>query len=580
MKNKKVNFTITFLITAIILLSIIIFINIIISGISGGRFDLTQDKIYSISSSAKKVLARLKVPINISYYVTSADKMPSRFKDLPRDVVDKLKEFEIASNGMIKFKVYDPTENQDIAEKIAKKGIRWFETQSINKDELALKRIYSALALSYLEKRDEIIPQVTPGNFDNLEYEIISKIFKLTLEKQPKVGIYASLEQLDPQLLQYYLRQTGRMPEPKDMYSNIGEMLQGEDYIPIRTEITKDNPIPEDVDTLLVIQPKQLNERQLYEINKLVQQGKNLIVAVQNYTFNYNQARTGGFAIVPSAVKPQINDFLKNFGVTVDEQIFMDESMGVLNIPTRKNLGGIIISGVAEPIKIPIQISVKPENMNQDVSITNHISGLFYLWGSRLLVDDKFLKENNIKETVLINSSSDCWTIPFKEGDLEEKDFDQKGKEKLGKQPLAILLEGKFPDAFKDKEVPKWPESEKKEGEEEKLEEKPKIETKPAKIMVIGCSEMFKDNFFGSVLNHRLILLNTVDAFSLGDELINIRAKSVSQRYLGEVSNNKKLFYRIFVIGFGPIVLIVIGLIRSFLRRKEKEFYIKAISSK
>ena len=50
--------------------------------------------------------------------------MPSRFKDLPRDVVDKLKEFEIASDGMIKFKVYDPTENQDIAEKIAKKGIR------------------------------------------------------------------------------------------------------------------------------------------------------------------------------------------------------------------------------------------------------------------------------------------------------------------------------------------------------------------------------------------------------------------------------------------------------------------------
>ena len=150
----------------------------------------------------------------------------------------------------------------------------------------------------------------------------------------------------------------------------------------------------------------------------------------------------------------------------------------------------------------------------------------------------------------------------------------------MGKQPLAVLLEGKVPDAFKDKEVPKWPESEKKEGEEEKLEEKPKIETKPAKIMVIGCSEMFKDNFFGSVLNHRLILLNTVDAFSLGDELINIRAKSVSQRYLGEVSNNKKLFYRIFVIGFGPIVLIVIGLIRSFLRRKEKEFYIKAISSK
>ena len=80
MKNKKVNFTITFIITAVILSSIIIFINIIISGFSGGRYDLTEDKIYSISDSAKKVLKRLKVPINVSYYVTSADKMPGGYK--------------------------------------------------------------------------------------------------------------------------------------------------------------------------------------------------------------------------------------------------------------------------------------------------------------------------------------------------------------------------------------------------------------------------------------------------------------------------------------------------------------------
>ncbi len=581
MKNKKVNFTITFIVAAIILSSIIIFINIIISGFSGGRYDLTEDKIYSISDSAKKVLKRLKVPINVSYYVTSADKMPGGYKDLPRDVIDKLKEFEIASNGMITYKVFDPSEDEEIAEKIANKGIRWFEVRSIKKDELGFKRIYSAIALSYLEKKDEIIPQVIPENFSNLEYEIISRIFKLTSEKQPKIGIYASLEQLDPQLLQFYLRQTGKMPEPKDMFTYIGELLRNEDYIPVRTRMTKDEPIPEDIDTFLVIQPKKLNERQLYEINKLIQKGKSVIFAVQNYLYDYSPGRTGGFRIMSKKIDPQINTLLKNYGVTVDEQILMDEKTGILSIPTRKNLGGIIVSGISEPVEKPIQISVDADEMNQEVSITNHISKLLYLWGTRLLINDETLKENNIKKTVLVTSSKDSWVTPFKEGELEESDFDSDGKEMLGKQPLAVLLEGTFPDAFKDKEAPEWSDSSKDKDEEEKEEskEEEKIEPKPAKIVVIGCSEMFKDNFFRSVPTHRLFLLNAVDAVTLGDELIDIRAKSFEQRYIGEVSNNKKLFYKVFVVGLGPIVIIVIGIIRSLLKKKEREYYMRAISS-
>lgn len=190
-----------------VVFGVAIVINVLVTPWHVGRFDLTKNNIYTISSSAKKILGRLKnVPLEITYYVTPKSKMPTALRTLEQDVVDKLKELQHL-NKNIKITVIDPTkgiedigvgkDTEELAKKIQekvetlqKKGIVPFNAQSIERDSFNIKRVYSALSIAYLDKKEEVIPQVIPDNLNTMEYELVSRIYRMTLEKLPKVGVF------------------------------------------------------------------------------------------------------------------------------------------------------------------------------------------------------------------------------------------------------------------------------------------------------------------------------------------------------------------------------------------------------
>ncbi len=82
------------------------------------------------------------------------------------------------------------------------KQILPFPVQTFAQDEIALKNIYSALGISYLDKEEEVINHVVPQSLPNLEYDLLSRIFRLMRTSSPHVAIYAPLEQIEPQLAQ------------------------------------------------------------------------------------------------------------------------------------------------------------------------------------------------------------------------------------------------------------------------------------------------------------------------------------------------------------------------------------------
>ena len=89
MKNLKKEFITTFVIGAVLLSGIIIVFNMIADNVNIGRFDLTADQIYKLSPSVEEILSQLEAPIEITYYVSSSEKMPTQWKNLERDVIDK-----------------------------------------------------------------------------------------------------------------------------------------------------------------------------------------------------------------------------------------------------------------------------------------------------------------------------------------------------------------------------------------------------------------------------------------------------------------------------------------------------------
>ncbi len=562
-----------FVINAVVGLAVIIMINLVIGGINFGRFDLTDGHIYTVSPASKNILRKLKdAPITIRYYVSPKEKMPAAMKNIERDVTDMLREFEMVSDKL-KFEVIDPTSDVDMASALEEKGITPFDARSIEKDSFGIKRIYSALAVSYLDKPEEVIPQVVPQNMSTLEYELLSRIFRMTMDKKPNVVLFApyDVSRQDPRM-QQYLRSMGKdVPEKEDRYKQISSILNGENYNVIRTELTESDPMPADYDLLIVLSPDNLSDRQRYEINKALVSGKDVIMAVQDYRYDYSPQRGGGLRVTPNPTKPAVNELLTHYGLSINDNILMDNNQEMLSVPTQRTIGGLFNATVDTPVKLPVQIKITDQNMNSDISITNRVGSLLYLWGSALSADDAKMAELGLEHKVLFKSSPTTWTIPFGGTPLTPADITPQGHDIIGPQPLGLEVTGQFPNAYANMPPPAWPAS----GDTAKTATPTEVENiteAPGKLILYGCSEMFSDQIIGAAGNS-LLMLNSVDALVLGDDLINVRTKLMTQRYISETSAAAKMFWRFFVIILIPAILIAIGVIRYMMRRKRREIY-------
>lgn len=592
MKDWKHNFTTTFVIGALLLGGIAVALNMVFGNFNIGRFDLTADQIYKLSPSVKNILTQLEAPIEITYYVSSSEKMPTLWKNLERDVIDKLKELQMASEGKLTYKVFDPSAEEEkeayeeqkqqeegepkvtrkkIAERLFEKGVIPFGVQSTERDEFAIKRVYSSLVLSYLDRKEDVIEEVRPETFGSLEYEIMSRIYKLVSNSRPKIGFYPAQPEITPEMRQYY-----RQGPPPDMYEQTVDVLKEAGYDVARTNITKDDPVPEDIETMIVMVDQRLNERQLYEIDKLVHDGVRLILGAQTNNYQVQYMRPGEFDLRGMPTQVNLNEITENYGFEFDPKMFMDKNTAYIQVPVynTRNIGFMQVREQRlEPVTKPVMIRVTPENINSRLSISNKIQELFFMYGTRLLLDEEKMDADTLGHKILFTSSDQSWTRDSR-GYAPVATDPPADADMLQHEPLAVLVEGQFTSKYSEGDIPDWPAAA---GEDEKDSEetvKPKPlegKGKENKIIAIGCSNMFKSDMLQSLPSHRALLRNCVDALTLGDDLIHIRSKSVSARRIRAVGPVTKAAAKAFVVWFAPVVLVFLGVFLTVRRKKRAD---------
>jgi ABC-type uncharacterized transport system involved in gliding motility auxiliary subunit len=468
--------------------------------------------------------------------------------------------------------VVDPSKDDELAEKIAAKGIRPFQVQTIDRDAMGIKLVYSALEISYLDRDPEILPQILPQSLATLEYDLATAVSRLTRDIDPVVAVFAARPQLDPQMVQLYMQMGQAPPEPPEVFNLVNQVLQSQAYQVRPVQITAESPIPEDATTLVVLSPKSLEERQLYEINRFVQRGGKLIIATQNYEFNYTSAQQGGFNYTPMPQTSNLDALLEAWGLSVSDGILMDANPEVLAIPTERNLGGLRVQ-VNEPVQVPTQIKVTADQLNEDTSIANGLGSLLFLWGSRLEIDEEMLAEAGVETEVLFTSSNEAWEANFVPGPLAPIAMIQNPDTMVGEAPLAVLLRGQIPNAYAEGTVPAWSGTPDSLRTEEPVEEFTPVESA---VVVVGASKMFEDSFLQMVPGNGMLLLNAVDALTLGDDLIEIRAKVTTQRSLRPLGDNTRLLIKIVVVGLVPLAIAAFGILRQLRRRREEARFLDA----
>lgn len=580
---------------ALISAGIFLLSNWLVAGVPLGRFDMSEGRSYTISSATRKILRSLPSPVMVKFYISSADKMPTSMKTLEQDARDKLEELRVVSGGHFQYQVFhmdaatavEGTKKEDtMEEKLSKKGVQPFQVQSIQSDEVGVRLIYSGLTISYKEKPEEVLPQIHPGNLDDLEYAIISKLYRMTLPGNPKVALMAPYTEksVDPNLMMLLQQLGGQVPASyrDDPYEYLQVGLESEGYPVSRISLNEKSGIPVETKTLVVAQPGNLNERQKYEIDRFLCQGGSVLMAVQNYEFNYKPEGRGAITLVPSEKNPAVNDLLSAWGFQVETSILADEQNEAITLSGGGREG---LLGMSIPVKLPIQILLTDSEMNAQTSITARLSAFFYLWGSALKIDQDKIKAQGLKVQTLLHSSKRSWTVPFKSGDLTPQALARVETSARGPFPLAVLAEGQFADAFKGKAVPEWAPEVSADAAlpvpagETKKEKMPKtLLPKPGKLLLIGAATPFQKQLMQNG-GHLNFFLNAMDVLTLGDALIGIRSKGQVGRALPKVSAPAKVAWRLFVMFLVPVLIALLGFGRAYMRRRTKQLYLKSLTA-
>ncbi|MCP4547364.1 MAG: GldG family protein [bacterium] len=574
---KKLNFKLAATLLTVLLLAAFTLFSSILNDMRSMRLDLTEDKLFTLSPSAQNILSRLQVPVQVKYYVTREDKMPTQLKTLSRDVTDKLNDFSAASGGMLQFSVHDPSDDEELQKSLQQKGLQPFQVQSVERDEMALKLIWSAITINYKDKPEEILPQVVPQSLLTFEYELVSVVYRMIQDREPVIALYAPKPLMDPQMAQMYMQMGQQPPEMPDTYAITIEILGQEHYDVRRIELTEESPIPEDADALLVLGPTMLNERQAWEIQRAISRGVNTMITVQNQVYNYSFSPQGGFRITANQQPTGLEMMLASYGCYVSAEQLFDQSNQVISIPRTQNVGGMRFQ-TSEPVRAPMQILVTGDQMNREIPIMNRIEQLFYLWGTDIKQNPQTQVGLNLGSRMLFTSSDRTWTKPFSTEPLTSADINPTRDAIVGRLPLGVILDGQFPEPTGPS--PAWPAAPGGEQSYGDPNAEPSFAGPPApgQLILIGCGKIFEEPFVKAGQNP-VLLLNAVDALALGGDLIGIRSKLITQRSIKPIESAQKVLFRLFVLLLFPVLLTLFGVIRMVARRKEAGRYQESIGT-
>jgi ABC-2 type transport system permease protein len=194
--------------------------NLWLQQIGNARLDLTEGKIYSISTATNQYLQQLQEPLLIRGYF-SAKTHPLLAPLVPR-LRDLLSEYQIAGGSKVQVEFIDPQLNPDLeAEANQKYGIKPVPFQVADRYQSALVNSYFHLLVQYgdefqvLDFRDLIdVKQQKDGiavELRNPEYELTRSIKKVMSSFQGGGNLFASLS--TPLTLTGYLSADAQLPD-------------------------------------------------------------------------------------------------------------------------------------------------------------------------------------------------------------------------------------------------------------------------------------------------------------------------------------------------------------------------------
>lgn len=345
--RKDLQKRLTSLVGLVIVFLIIILINVLLS-FANVRWDVTEERIYSLSPETQKILASVSVPVTIKFFYSRSNKnLPNELKLYARRVREFLTEYQRAGKGKIRVQDFDPRPDTDEEDWAQRYGLKPIELRSGDK-------IYCGLVFAAADQ-EEVIPFVDPAREELLEYDITRNISRVQSAKKKTIGIMSTLP-----VFGVPTNRATQMPSPPWLF--VSELKKTYKVKNISISTTK---IDDDVDLLIIIHPKNLGEKALYAIDQFVLSGKNAIVFVDPYCIIDRPQRVSGF--VPPSWS-NLERLFKAWGVKMDPSkvvVDMDQPTALRTMDNRI-------------IRNPLWITARHETFSKVDVVTSKLHKLLF----------------------------------------------------------------------------------------------------------------------------------------------------------------------------------------------------------
>lgn len=330
------------------------------------RFDLTDTKMYSLSSSSESIVSKVDDLLTMKVYFS--DNLPNELGSTRRFLQDILEEFSAYSDNNIRFFFYNPSSDKDLEEQARKDGIQPVQMQVIENDKVEIKKVYLGMVMLYEDKK-EVIPviQTTAG----LEYLISTKIKSLIDIDKKTIGFVdlnssnpMKIDNLSSQLSQHYTF------NPVDLNS----------------------PISPEIDVLLVSGTiDSVGDATLSSLRTFLDNGKSVFMS-QGRIFTDIKSQQA------YPIESDIFDFMSEYGLNLQPNLVLDDHCSSVQVQERR---GIFMMN--RPMEYPFFPIV--QSFNSDEVVVSDLEQVLPFFPSEIKIDST-LNDKVVAVVELFKSSN------------------------------------------------------------------------------------------------------------------------------------------------------------------------------
>jgi gliding motility-associatede transport system auxiliary component len=305
--------------------------------------------LFSLSSGTENILRQLKEPIQLKFYFSS--KLLSgapAFLNYGTRIRDMLEEYVAKSGGKLELSVIDPEPFSEAEDEAVGYGIKQLPVSA------AGDMGYMGLVGVSTTDEEKVIPVFQPNKEESLEYEITKLIYTLAHPKKRVIGVISALPV-------FGAATDGRPGGGWNIISLLREVFE------VRDLGTEPAEIAQDVDTLLLIHPKNLADETRYAIDQFVLKGGKAMVFVDPHAEEDKASPNPQNPMAMPQTSSNLPDLMEKWGV----KLVADKIAADLDHAIRVAYAG---SRGPQEIEYLSWLRLGPAQLNQDDFVTSQLN--------------------------------------------------------------------------------------------------------------------------------------------------------------------------------------------------------------